>query len=75
MILPVPYHIHPVFHVQLLELYTRRDGDNFIPEFTPPELIDDEEEWEVEVALDKRKRNNIVYYLVHWKGWPSEYDQ
>lgn len=75
LILPTPYRIHPVFHVQLLEPYHRRKDDDSIPEFAPPELIDDEEEWEVEIALDKRKRKGVVSYLVHWKGWPDEYDQ
>ena len=72
--LPPQYRVHPVFHVSLLEPYTRRDGSNE-PELTLPELVDDEERWEVKEVLKKRKREGRTQFLVRWKGWGEEYDQ
>ena len=41
-----------------------------------PELIDNEEEWEVEYLLKKETRGKNVgndeWYLVKWVGWPQE---
>lgn len=73
--LPPTYRIHNVFHVSLLELYKRRAGDDSIPDYTAPELVNDVEEWEVEKILDKRKRKGEVEYLIRWAGYPTEYDQ
>ena len=50
--LPGTMHIHPVFHVLLLEPYNSQESEQLTQE--PPRLIeiDGEEEWEVEVILD-----------------------
>jgi hypothetical protein len=40
-----------------------------------PELGEDEEEWEVEAVKDQMRKGGQQYYLVKWKGWPTEYDQ
>ena len=73
--LPPKYRIHPVFHVSLLEPYQRRPGDDSIPEFPVPDLIDDDEIGDVEEILKKRKRKGVLEYLVRWVGYPKEYDQ
>ena len=39
-----------------------------------PDLEDPQEEWEVEEIRDKRRIKDIMYYLVKWVGWPSEYN-
>jgi hypothetical protein len=39
-----------------------------------PELADDKE-WEVEEIKAKDTCEGESYYLVKWKGWPSEYNQ
>ena len=67
--------IHNVFHVALLEPFRSRKGaaEDTMP-FTLPELIGDEEEWEVEGILDKQVVQGKDRYLVAWKGWPSEFN-
>ena len=66
--------IHNVFHVDLLTPYikTQAYGENY-PQ-PPPEIINGEEEYKVELIIDdcyirqgrKRKRQ----FLVKWKGYP-----
>ncbi|RJE17460.1 to reverse transcriptase, partial [Aspergillus sclerotialis] len=69
--LPTQYNrIHNVFHVSLLEPYKGKLKD----ELPMPELEDDDE-WEVEEIKAKTMRNKESFYLVKWKGWPSEYNQ
>lgn len=34
-----------------------------------PDLVDEQEEWEVQEI-----RDGVLDYLVKWTGWPSEYD-
>jgi hypothetical protein len=65
--------LHPVFHVSLLELY--RDPSSGVPGprgSVPPApiLLEDEEEWEVEMILDMRGGGHNVEYLVRWVGYP-----
>ena len=59
--------IHDVFHVSLLKRYLR-DRTGRIDPPPPPEVIDDELEWEVETILGhclvKRGRKNKVEYLI-----------
>src|ERR1700679_3973355 len=55
--------IHPVFHVLLLEPYHRREGEDPSRD-KPLILVDDEEEYEVEQVLDKRKLYRKLQYLV-----------
>jgi len=75
--LPLSWKIHPVFHVSLLrpavineQLHPDVIDDNLRP---PPDIIDDEEEYEVETVLDHKggKRKNRRQYLVKWKGYPD----
>ena len=71
--LPTDSRIHNVFHVSAIEPYHARDGDQ---EVLPlPELLDDEEEYEVEEVLRKERRRGAMWYLVKWKGWPEEYNE
>ena len=53
--LPKNWKIHDVFHTSLLSPYkeTTLHGPNY--EEPPPDLIDDQPEWEVEVILDSRR--------------------
>ena len=52
--LPHQWRIHPVFHIDLLTPYreTTMHGENY--QRPPPELVDNEEEFEVEAILDSR---------------------
>jgi len=41
----------------------------------PPNIINEEEEYEVEEIRKHRKRGQGTQYLVHWKGYGDEHDQ
>ena len=75
--LPISWKIHDVFHVDLLTPYkeTPMQGPNFIE--PPPDLINGEEEYEVELILDSRKngRGRRLQYLVKWKGYSDTENQ
>jgi hypothetical protein len=71
--LPPTWKIHDVFHVDLLTPYIETDFHG--PNYTrpPPDLINEEEEYEVEQVLSSRRhgRGCKVQYLVKWKGYPD----
>ena len=75
--LPEQWKIHPVFHVDLLTPYkeTAFHGANYTR--PPPDLINNEEEYEVEQVLDSRVRgrNRKIQYLVKWVGYPDSDNQ
>jgi hypothetical protein len=52
--LPPTMHIHPVFHVTLLEPYKTSQIPNRIPPPPPPIEIDHDVEYEVKEILDSR---------------------
>ena len=74
--MPTKYRIHNTFHVSLLEPYNRRTDnvspDNFMP---PPELVDDEERWEIEEIIGRTKSKGETWYEVKWLGWNEEYNE
>jgi len=66
--LPPSMKIHLVVHVSSPEPYYE---DKFGREQLPPPItVDNEEEYEVEEILDKRKHYRKIQYLVKWKGYP-----
>jgi transposase InsO family protein len=72
--LPNKYsRLHPVFSVQMLEDYHRRDNAE-LTAMPMPDLEDPPDEWEVEEVRDKRQIKGTLHYLVKWAGWPSEYN-
>ena len=75
--LPHQWRIHPVFHTDLLTPYreTKTHGDNYL--CPPPELVDNKEEYEVEVILDSRHfgRGHKLQYLIKWVGYPDSDNQ
>src|SRR6201996_9858367 len=75
--LPHQWRIHPVFHIDLLTPYreTTMHGENY--QRPPPELVDNEEEFEVEAILDSRTfgRGRKLQYLIKWLGYPDSDNQ
>ena len=73
--LPAHYRIHNVFHVSYLELRKRRANNDTSPELPSPDLIDDEEEYEIKEILNRRCRKGRWQYEVKWAGYPTEYNE
>ena len=69
--LPRTWTIHNVFHSSLLTCYkeTHESGAQF--QHPPPELIDNEEEYEVEQIINHchHGKHHQLQYLIHWKGY------
>jgi len=69
--LPTQWSIHDVFHIDLLTPYRETDIHRSNYSRPSPDLIDNEEEYEIEKVLDiwwfgkGRKRQ----YLIKWKGY------
>ncbi|SJL01337.1 uncharacterized protein ARMOST_04657 [Armillaria ostoyae] len=67
--LPPHWKIHPRFNEKLLTPYTPLSFPNQEqPPSPPPDLIENEEQWELEEVLDSKTRK------VHWKGWTREHN-
>jgi hypothetical protein len=77
--LPDHIHIHPVFHISRLKEYVPPESfsnDRDVPPRPPPILLDTgEEEYEIEVILDKRIHRRQPQYLVKWFGYGDEHNQ
>jgi Integrase zinc binding domain/Chromo (CHRromatin Organisation MOdifier) domain len=72
--LPANWKIHDVFHASLLTPYneTNAHGPNFLE--PPPDLIEGEPEWEVEMILGDRIYKKKKQYLIRWKGYAPAHD-
>jgi hypothetical protein len=67
--IPPIMHIHPVFHVSLLEPYkTSQIPSRILPPPLPFE-IDHDVEYEIEEILNSCLRHRRVEYFIHWKGY------
>jgi hypothetical protein len=71
--LPLQWKIHPVFHINLLTPYRETEVHRVNYQRPLPELVDNEEEYEVEAILDSRRtgRGRKLQYLIKWKGYPD----
>jgi hypothetical protein len=68
--LPETWAIHNVFHSTLLNRHSTPEFDSQKrPLPPPPDIINDEEEYEVEEIRGHRKQGRGTQYLVHWKGY------
>ena len=62
-------HIHPVFHVSLLEPHVPNTFPGRVVEVPLPVQVDGLPEFEVNSILDSRFRRQKIYYLVDWVGY------
>jgi hypothetical protein len=69
--LPKHMKIHPVFHASLLSPYheTELHGPNYFD--TPPEIVDDHKEYELEAILAHKPWYGSTAYLIQWKNCPT----
>ncbi|GBE77221.1 Transposon Tf2-6 polyprotein [Sparassis crispa] len=65
------WRVHSVFHAALLSPYRENDihGPNYMN--PPPDVVDNEEEYEVEAILNHKMYRGHLRYLVKWKGYSS----
>ena len=69
--LPGTWRIHPVFHASLLTPHQENDTHGPAFALPPPDIIDNQEEYEVEGLVAHRNKGTRRQYLVKWKGYPS----
>ena len=62
-------HIHPVFHVSLLEPHVPNTFPGRVVEVPLPIQVDGLPEFEVNSILDSRFRRRKLQYLVDWVGY------
>ncbi len=67
------WSIHDVFHIDLLTPYHETDLHRSNYSRPAPDLVNNEEEYEVEKILDSRQfgRTRKRQYLIKWKGYPD----
>jgi hypothetical protein len=59
--------IHPIIHVSEIEPYYEDTFRRNQP--SPPVIVNNEEEYEVEKILGKRTYYGKIQYLIKWKGY------
>ena len=70
--LPREWKVHNVFHATLLKPYVETEtyGENYTR--LPPDLLEEQEVYEVETIVKHRKRGKGYQYFIKWKGYPIE---
>jgi hypothetical protein len=76
LVLPEKYsRMHHVYHVSQLEPWVARNPKDLTEDILGlPDLEDEQAEWELEEIRDHQEIGDTTYYLIKWKGWPSEYN-
>ena len=69
---PTWHRKHNVFNKKLLKPFIK-PSFNIQPNDppAPPDLVEEEEEYEVEAILDSHKKGRYIKYLVKWKGYSN----
>ena len=72
--IPQNWKIHPIFHTSLLTSYkeTAEHSPNFLR--PPPDLINGDEEYKVEVIIGHHGKPGRHTFLVRWKGYSTAED-
>ena len=67
--IPDQWKIHLVFHATLLTEYKEMElhGPNFLK--PPPEVVNNEEHYDVEAILDSKRQGRGTKYLIKWEGY------
>ncbi|EEB99712.1 hypothetical protein MPER_00550, partial [Moniliophthora perniciosa FA553] len=73
--LPEQWKIHNVFHANLLTPFKENEvhGPNYSE--PPPDLINDEEEYEIEAIVAHKPKKNPKKFLVSWVGYPPSHNE
>src|SRR5580692_3801331 len=71
--LPKAWTIHNVFHSSILTPYKETDEHRDNYQRPPPEMIDNAEEYEVELIINHRYhgKKRQLQYLIRWKGYSA----
>jgi hypothetical protein len=69
--LPRQWKIHNVFHAALLTPFKETTFHGTTDTQPPPDLIEQQAEWEVEAILAHRKQGRRLVYLIKWKGYDT----
>jgi len=69
--LPRQWKIHSVFHAALLTPFKETSFHGTMDTRPPPDLIEGEQEYEVEVILTHCNYRRKLQYLVKWKGYDT----
>ena len=71
--LPISWMIHPVFHISLLTPYVKTHAHRLNYSCPPPDLINDEEQYEVEQIRNHQHHgwSRTLQYLIKWWGYPK----
>ncbi len=71
--LPTQWSIHDIFHIDLLTPYHKMVLHRPNYSRLPPDLVKNQEEYEIEKILDSWRfsRGRKLQYLVKWKGYPD----
>jgi Chromo (CHRromatin Organisation MOdifier) domain len=72
--LPKTWKIHNVFHASLLTPYKKTEEHGVNLEEPPPDIINEQEEYEVEQVLDTRMCYKKLQYRIRWKGYSKAKD-
>ena len=72
--LPEQWRVHDVFHTSLLTPFKETDSHGQAFPEPPPDIVNDEEEWEVEAIVGHQRRGRGYQYLTHFKGYPTSKD-
>jgi len=68
--------IHNVFNEDLLtQCREPQFKGQYMRPAPPPDIVNEEEEYEVEEVRNHRKQRHSIQFLVYWKGYGNKHDQ